>query len=58
VAPAKPDAQNSKIKKKTSVAEQHHLDAAPALGKNFDAAPVLRLLSYHIADQLFKKEKR
>jgi hypothetical protein len=28
----------------TSVAEQHHFDAAPAPGKNFDAAPAPTLL--------------
>jgi hypothetical protein len=28
-----------KIRVLTSVAEPHHFDAAPASGKNFDAAP-------------------
>jgi hypothetical protein len=28
----------------TSVAKQHHFDAAPAPGKNFDAAPAPTLL--------------
>jgi hypothetical protein len=40
---AKPNVQNRTIKKKTSVAEPHHVDAAP--GKIFDAAPASTLHS-------------
>jgi hypothetical protein len=46
---------------KTSVAELHHFYAAPAPGKNLDAAPAapaapLRLLPYCIARQNFENE--
>jgi hypothetical protein len=43
---------------KTSVAEPHNFDAAPAPGENFDAAPAAPAPTLYIASQLSENKQK